>query len=439
MAGAVSLPSFPKVFYGWRIVAVTFVTELLVAGSTLWAFGAFIVPLSQATGWSVTAITAVATIRTAVTGALGPVIGPLFDRRNGSRVLMTVGCVVAGVGFVGAGLSRNLWQFYLALGVVGAFGNTVTAMLAASILVSRWFERQRGRAMALSQMGMSISGFVIVPLVQFLILTASWRWAWIVLGLACWAITPLVWLVVRGAPEEMGLLPDGGRGPLAVSRGRRPLPWLPLTLARQEPSQLSWTRSEAVRTRSMWLLVVGFGLGLACFVGLLVHLLPFLRLERFSPGAATALFTAFALGSTSARMIWGFLSDWIAPRYCAVVCFLGVSLAMSLILRAHSFPAAWGACFFFGTFSGAPGLLQSIVWADYYGRGHLGSIRGLVTPLNIASNATGPILASLLRDATGSYTLAFQVFIGVWCLSAVLLLFATQPHRIPKAAESNAI
>ena len=100
-------------------------------------------------------------------------------------------------------------------------------------------------------------------------------------------------------------------------------------------------------------------------------------------------------------------------------------------------PAALASAAAVGFGVGGLHLLVRLAWADYYGRQHLGSIRGLTLSAQIGGQAMGPILAGVLWDVTGSYQLSFLVFaLAVWA-GGVLVLAAVPPQMPSPALPSD--
>ena len=91
----------------------------------------------------------------------------------------------------------------------------------------------------------------------------------------------------------------------------------------------------------------------------------------------------------------------------------------------------WGVIYGIGA-SGIS-LLPSLAWGTYFGRTFLGSIRGITSPVAFFGQAVGPLFAAFLYDELGSYQVPYSVFIGLFLLSAALMLFARKP--VPPAPE----
>ena len=90
---------------------------------------------------------------------------------------------------------------------------------------------------------------------------------------------------------------------------------------------------------------------------------------------------------------------------------------------------------FFGLGLGGFDPLISLIWANYYGRAFLGTIRGFITMTNVLSFAGAPLFASFMFDTTGDYRNAFIIFLVGFCLAAVLLFMVKKPEAAQPEAE----
>ncbi|MBW2623925.1 MAG: MFS transporter, partial [Deltaproteobacteria bacterium] len=200
----------PKMFYGWYIVAVSFLCWFAADSFGWYTFGIFIKPITEELGWTTVMLTGALTLRSIFSGLIDPIIGPLADTRHGARILMSAGVLIAGSVPLAVSRVSEPWQFYLFYGIIGALGMVGFGGLVTNAIISKWFIRLRGRAIGVSTMGVSIAGLIFVPMVHSLNARLGWRTTLVVLALIIWVLTivPVV-LLVRRRPEDMGLLPDG--------------------------------------------------------------------------------------------------------------------------------------------------------------------------------------------------------------------------------------
>lgn len=414
----------PAVFYGWYIVGVALVAQFVAMGTQSYAIGVFLKPMTQELHWSRESFSAVQTVSTVVTGVLGLIIGGLLDRR-GPRLLMFMGGVIAGTALCATSLVHELWQFYLLRGVAQTVGTAMMGNLVVNVTVSKWFVVRRGMAVSIASAGVSLGGVLMTPLVSVVTDAYGWRPAWIVLGAIVWMLVLPSAFVVRRTPEDYGLMPDG----MSLERARE---YSDERKRASSVSEVQWTRPEAIRTRTIWLVIAAYGTANIGLGAMLLHMIPFLTDQGFSKGTAALLFSVQAWSALLSKPLWGMLMDRFHARFLSAAGFLvaAASIVALLVTGGGGSQLAVGvvlACYGFGIGGTVP--LQETVWASYFGRQHLGKIRSVAMPFSILFGAGGPLLAGFLYDSTGSYTSAFLIFAVFQVLGFMLILLARPPKR----------
>lgn len=419
-----------RFFYGWVIVAIGFVGDFLAAGIGGYTLGLFFRTMGTELGWSRTTLAFSQTVRSVVTGLSGPLIGPMVDR-FGARVIMVMGALVAGVSLVGLSRISEPWHFYVLYGAGAALGIAEFGNLVIATAVAKWFVRKRGRAMAITTMGVSTGGLVLVPVTSFIISSYGWRTAWVFFGvMVVLLITLPAGLFMRSTPESMGLRPDGdpdtAKDPSSSSEEGRVAP----VVARQEHS---WRLGEAVRTRAFWLLVVGFNVGSVALTAMLLHQIPYIQDKGFSQTTAAAVASAFAFGALACKLPWGFLVERVPVRYCVMAMYIGSAVGLAVLISAQSIPMLLLYAMIYGLNIGATGVLTSVAWANYFGRTFIGTIQGFVAPFQMGSTALSPLFAAWVYDTLGSYNYAVMTFIATYLLASVVIYLAKPPQRLVEA------
>lgn len=409
------------VFYGWYIVSVACLVSMMSMGVQVYGLGVFITPMTEELGWSRTDISLGQTLSTGVMGLVGLAVGGLIDRRGG-RELIVGGGIISGLAYILLGQVQELWQYYFVVGIVLTLGMGTMGGMVLNIVVSNWFIRRRGRAIAITAMGVSFGAVLVPPLMTWLIDAAGWRTAWVVLGVSIWVLViPPGWIIMRRRPEDFGLEPDGG--PLEIEPGNT------LDAQRAAVDGLRWTRSQAMRTPTLWLLILVFGLGSMGFMALFLHLVPFLTDSGYSRPESAAAFAMIGLAGLLSKPIWGLIAERVPSRYAAASEFALLGLGVLAIDLAPTLPLMFAAIFLLGVGVGGVMTVQETVWADYYGRLTLGTVRSIGRSFTIVFSAGGPVFAALAFDLRGSYEVAFLVFVGTYVLAAVLVLVTPTPRH----------
>jgi MFS family permease len=323
--------------------------------------------------------------------------------------------LIAGGALIGLAAVGEGWQLVVLFALMGLVGMSGPGALVTTVPVAKWFVRERARALSFMSLGLPIGGFIFVPLTQVLIDGFGWRNAWILLGvIGAGLIVPLALLFVRRQPEDLGLLPDGDRPGVGQSPGTGTA--VPVVI-----EERSWTRREAVRTGTLWRLVFAFSVVMLATNSMAVHRIPSFMDRGLDPllvSYATALDAAAAGLST---FLMGLLARRIAPRLIGAGGFLMLTLASLLTIVAADHPVMFASMITFGLGIGVLILMQSYLWAEYFGRQHLGSIRGAVMPIMLAAGGAGAPIAGYVRDFTGSYTPVWLAASGLMLVAAAVL------------------
>ena len=413
-------------YYGWVILAVSSLTSFsanpVMSVTTL---SVFVLPMTEHFGWSRGLFSGAASLGGLCAVAVSPFVGRWIDRK-GSGVVMAVTSAVAGVCAIGLSMTTQAWMFY-AFYVPGRMSFASPLELSTSTALSNWFIRRRALAQALFSITQG-TGLAAMPLAAQLILGAwDWRVAWASLGIFTVSIAVLPPLLLVGRrPEDMGLEADpGGERSRQAASGRSGTG----TAAAFAPVEINFTVCEALRTRAFWILAVFSAVGFMGQAGVNLHQVPHYVGQGLSPASAAVIPSAFAFPMVLGGLVWAPLARRVPVRLLLSVS--GFSVALGALGTGMSGSLGWGMAASIALGFGVGGLLLlfRLAWANYYGRRHLGSIRGLTLPVQIAGQAMGPIISGFMYDATGSYRAAFFGFAAVVCLAALFVLAATPPQK----------
>lgn len=419
----------PRLFYGWVIVAVSFVTLFLVIG-TRFSLGVFYVAMLEDYQWSRAETAGAFSLMLVVHAVFSLAVGVLFDR-FGPRVLFPLGGLLIGLGFAACSQIRSIWQLYVFLGVVAALGISTLAFVPHMALVSAWFERRRGTATGIAYAGIGSGQLALAPLIQGMIMWFGWRGALLALaGLILIVVVPLTAIFHRRRPQDLGLLPDG-----------RPLPQA--SGGSQSPDHASHpgpggvqplTLLQAMRTGRFWLLMGTVG-GLGVMLNtLLVHQMAHLTDVGYSKlVGATLLGVVGGLRSLGGMTI-GSLSDRIGREISygigGVLCFAGVVVLMAI--RDTSQPwLLYGFALLYGLGHGALGPVYAAATADLFSGKYLGTILGLLEAAYGLGGALGTYMAGYAYDLSGNYRASFALVLAAIVLSCLSLWGAApRKHRV---------
>ena len=417
---------FKNVFYGWAIVGTSVVVTFAQVPMYGPVLSVFVTPIEQELGWARWE-TAMAFTIGSLGGSVGSaLIGHLLDRYGARTAVVVSGMLVTGA-LLGLAVMQEVWQFW------GLFGLGRTAALTGvnlgvTVALGNWFIRKRGRALSFMTVGLR-AGQALVPLliVTPLILAYSWRHAYVALAVIAFLFVALPgWLFIRRRPEDFGLLPDGGQPDEAAARS-------PGAQASDPDGEVSFTLAEARRTPAFWLLTFATMTVIFAQTAVNVHAVPSVE-DRGVSQAFSGTFVFIMMGTAALSAYgWGALMDKIHVRWATIIATVFSAAAMTVIIFADNIlmAAVFGVLFGLGT--GAWTISQILLFANYFGRRHLGAIRGLSQLLAAPLSSFGAVLAGLIRDLTDSYTLAFLIFFAALVIVVLSLLLAKPPRKPARA------
>jgi predicted MFS family arabinose efflux permease len=252
----------------------------------------------------------------------------------------------------------------------------------------------------------------MLPLASQLIVIFDWRIAYHILGLIILVVLiPLSIFVIRERPEEMGLLPDCRSADEPVKR----------TSIEDAQVGSSWTLSGALRTKTFWLIVGAFSLAYFGTAAVIAHAIPFFQDMGVSPQLAATMLATVTGVSILSRVAAGYITDRVSIKYVTIFALLLQLLALVILLEADSTAIFWAFVVVFGLAMGAMFAVEPLMVSKYFGLTSFGAIYGGLWALEAAGWAGGAPLAGYIFDVTGSYDLAFIVFIAATLLAMALI------------------
>lgn len=392
-------------FYGWWIVASSFLTLFVTVGIGLYAPPVFLVPLQEHFGWSRAAIAGGSATAAVVSGMVSPLVGMWIDR-YGSRVVMAAGAFVMGAAFVLLSAMGALWQLY-ALNALAAMGITCAAWIPNQTLIANWFARQRGLAMGIALTGIGFGGLVMAPLTAALIARLGWRLAFAVQGGLIWVlVVTSILVLVRSRPADIGLLPDGDTDTAehAAESARSAAAGLDL--------------GQALRTGGFWILATAHFLWTFASLSIIGHFVAYLRDFGFESHTAAAAL-GFTIGiSVAGRVLFGFLADATSKRHVLAAGLAISGLGIFVLLSVESFAALPVFVITYGVALGGIAVLFPLLVGECFGLLAYGKILGLIMIAATLGGAAGPVLTGRIYDVTGSYRIAFILHVGAFLAAA---------------------
>jgi MFS family permease len=415
-------------FYGWIIIAVTFVT-MAIGVNARTSFSLFFPPIIDEFGWERGVTAGAFSFGFVVSAAVSPLIGRMMDR-FGPRSVMELGVALMAGGLLLAPLTTQPWHLYVTIGVMVGAGSICLGYSGQSLYLPNWFNRRRGLAMGFAFAGVGIGSITLLPWVQHMIEQTGWRTACTAMGILVLVVLAPINLLLHKRPEEIGLLPDGDAAPSASSA--KPVS----NIVDPEWAGIDWTLRRALRTARFWWIALGYFCGLYIWYAVQVHQTKYLLDIGFSSSVAVWALGAVSLLGIPGQIVLGHLSDRLGREAIWAASCLGFAICFAALIALAPFPSlvlVYVMVFAQGALGyGVTSIMGAVVVEIFQGKQY-GSIFGTIMLAALAGGAAGPWVTGVLHDHTGNYTIAFAVGIAVSVLSAVAIWRAS-PGKIRAVA-----
>jgi MFS family permease len=407
-------------YYGWFIVALSFLANLTAAGIRS-APSVLIHPLEAEFGWSRTAIASAASLNLLLLGLFAPVGGWLIDRVGARRVILACLTAIA-AGLIGTVFVRELWQLIFLWGVVLGIATGVTPALGASI-ASRWFVHRRGLAIGIMTNANAAGQVVYLPLLMAIIVGAGWRSALLAMAAASAVLLPAIWFWMRDNPAEVGLEPYRSEAFAAAENQRG--------YARGDIRPMSISAiSEVFKTSTFWILSGCFFICGVTANGLIgTHLIPH-AIERGIPQLTAATAVGIMGGASFVGTTFsGWLVDRVDPRKVLSVVYGLRGSSLFILPFVNESTALFVFAVIYGLDWYASGPATTTIIARSFGAEKVGRIFGLVFVFHQLGGASAAILGGWVRVHFGDYQIAFLVGGCLGLIAACLALTVRSTAR----------
>lgn len=393
------------------VASTSFVALFTIVGLALYGLPFYYDFMVREFGWSRAQVTSGNAISKLLIGPLfGFAAGWVVDR-FGPRRLMMAGIVMAGGALVGLAHMSALWMFYLFY-VFNAIGYVCGGPLPNQVLLSRWFDKARGKAMGFAYLGIGIGGWLVLKLSPGLVATFGWRGALQCLGIAIVVLALPMAYFVRDEPE--------GR-----ARAER-------SAASVEVAALG----GVFRDPAFYLLAVGSMCSIAAVGGANQHLKLYLSLDlEYSQQAAAAIASTVLFCSIFGRLLMGWLADRIPKKIVMILIYVLVAGSIPLLLAGRSISSLYAFSVVFGLGLGGEYMIIPLMAAELFGVRVLGRLLGVILTADGVAEATSPMLVGYLRDHSSSYRSGFLLLVLIALAGTVAI--AMLPRRSAERVQSH--
>jgi MFS family permease len=382
----------------------------------------FFMPLQKEFGWTSAMTAGSVTAFFWIYGVAALFLDRLY-RSLGVRKIVFLGGILLGVGGILCSFASELWHLYASWGILAAVGSSILYTVPTMVL-GRFFEKHRGKAVGWSSIGVSIGQAALVPFAAWIIANFGWRPAYITLSsLVMAGVAVPGYFIFRENPESLGLKKDGGN------------------LTREEEEQTSqvqrtegWKTSDALRNRSLILILVSYFFLVGTTISMLTFVVPHIIRLGVDPLLASTAMGVIGFMSAIGSFMFGLVSDWMGRKYTIAMLSAGIATAMFVstiippdMIALYAWVTLYGL-----TYGGAPEQYAAIV-TDYFGARKDIGLFGYVMFAGAMGGGLFPLIGGYLSDMTGSYY-ASLTYLGVGMVCSTITILLAKP---PKAPESS--
>jgi MFS family permease len=416
-------------FYGWKLLIIFCIVFFVNVGLPTYAAMIVNVYMAESLHLSREMLGSVFSLFQLMVGLPGPLIAYSVHKNGVSRTLVMGSVLVLTGSLAMAFWVHTGWQAVIAFGLIIGLGAAAGGSLPAQTAITNWFVKKRALALSIKYAAGGLGGFFAVPLLNWLITRTggSWRVGWWLLAALAAGAAVISAIFIKEHPSDVGQLADGAAANLSTPVGPHPR-------ARRGVYQTAeqWTFSEALRTRSLWLLILanlGVSMGIAMFTA---HGVVHLKDVGYKSSAAAMSISVLAIAMLIGRMAAG-LGDRIEPRFLWAVSMLLYGLGLIWAYRARSVADLYLYAVLLGVGSGLSMVCMMTIPANYFGTKAYPSIIGLVMAVGTTSAAIAPVVAGHVYDMSRSYGAAFYSIAGICFASSLAVLGVTPPPRRVRA------
>jgi len=405
-----------KGFYGWWISVAAFFTFGLAVGIPYYGMGFYYDYYQKAFGWTRPEMTLGFPLAVVLTLWVGPVI----MHRYSPRILMMIGAALTALAFIGFSQMTGSLTFYYGMWTLYTVGYILSGPIAHQIIISQWFKRFRGKAMAATYLGVGVFGGSVVeyfagPITRATNFQNALFWT----GIAVLLVIPIAFLVLKDKPSDIGQTPDG----------------LPVPPAEVPPP--SRTVKELMSRPSFWLLMVGSLCSIGAIGSINFHMKLVFKDQGFTDQLALDAVFGTALkyilySSIGGRIVMGYLADKYSKKYVMVATYFLVAATIPLLflVRPESPEYVYIFAILFGFGMGADYMLIPLMAAEQFGVNSLARAMAIILPADTIGQTWFPYLVAHIREGSGNYGTALNIVFAMAALGAAAVFML--PSHGPK-------
>ena len=388
----------------YKVGATGFLSLFSIVGIAFYGLPFFYDFWMEDFGWSRATVTSGNAVGKIMLALFAFLTGWIVDR-FGPRRVMLVGILLGGFALIGLSRMTSLWLFYLFY-FINALAYMSGGPLPNQVLISRWFDSSRGKAMGIAYIGIGVGGMLVPLIANWLNQSFGWQNALMILGFMMIAIAfPMIWFI-KDNPESR------------------------IVDSRSENEKISF--STILKKRNLYLLLIGSMLSIAAVSGTSQNLKLFFSFDLgYTQTQSAGIMSLVLASSIIGRLLMGWLADKLPKKYVMILIFTLVSCSIPLLYAASTPGVIYLFAIIFGIALGGDYMIIPLMAAELFGVRILGRIMGIVISADVLGEALAPVLVGWLRDQSGTYTTGFSALIVFAVLGVVAI------SLLPKTVNSK--
>jgi MFS family permease len=381
--------SMRKPRHCWIVLAFTVIAQAVIYGALSYSFAFWVVPWLDEFKVPRSELMLAITLSLFTAGAMSPFAGAALDKFP-TRVLFCLGATSFAIGLALISFARSHWLIVGLYGVMLPIGTVLSGSLACQTMIMRWFPSNRGSALGVSALGVSLGAFATPPFATYLLGIVGWRHAFQVFGLLTFfVIVPAGWVILKQTPRSHEM-----------------------SLALTSPDRNPWSTRLLLRSADFWIISVAFAALLIAFMPVLYNVGAFARDLGISQQHAAVAMSCYAIAAAIGKAGFGRLADKVEHRYLYWLAGGMMIASIGIVAEAKSIAQLVSGLLLAGLSFGSYFPLLGSMMVSRFGAAAFGRSLGLST-LIIQSSALAPYLAGVVREFSGSYVTAFLSMSGL--------------------------
>lgn len=414
-------------FYGWNIVAGSFLILAMPFAVIFLSHSIFLRPVTEALGFSATQFSLVFTIVAVSTAAVSPFMGKIIRKYDIKYVMALCGAIVS-ISFGVLGIAKELWQFYLLSVVIGVFATGIT-QIPISYIITNWFpSEKKGVATGIAFAGGNLGAFCTILVISNLMPKIGYEKCYFILGSVMFVVTIAVSLfVIKGKPADIGQLPYGTKETT-----------INVKINKGEEEVMGYTLAEAKASPVFWIYIVAIVLLGLVFAGVQMHIPSYMQSVGHSLQFASMITSLVSIMGILSNVLIGMLLEKAGIKKGMLI--IGVFMTLSVVCLLFGKTVAFAILFavIFGAFIAIASMGPSYLTSEIFGKKEYGTILGIVIMFFQLGGAIGPTLSGFIYDSTGEYTITWIIFIALLVITFGTFLFAINLANSKNVVRENA-